>query len=499
MLIPRDACDLARALSDIGGWRTALFSFAEEGFDVVHDGCSAFVNFASAPLPFLDSVAILFTEATAKEAEAFADMFGQPIQRRQVSSPLTSADRTWLNNLVAVRFGELLAELTDGQAENAALRARIDDLRTKYNLLEMYLLRHDVPPLRKVWHAPFREGANLSTSVPFVAALPCSSWGLTRLQLWLVGAPLGGTECLAVQLKATDSREILANWSILPEQTDYRSGWISFDLEESLSFYGRSLEIKISGTGWQIGLSAPWVVAEDSLDGARSFCGPAIRAFATLPGIRGPQALLLPVDDRRRIWLLGEELARARPLVVPPNLGFLPVSYNADGLVVHPVSGMTMVAIIDGGCPPHTGLAHLSIRHGHTQGSPFLVTLLPQDLGTASVGETITDSLHFSEMAEELRSELRPTSFGHDGGGILRSDAVCAPQSLQAGVTKEIGPLPSGSWVRIAAGAQARIAFLLEPLSQDRALWIATRPAEMELTNLAWATVLSVEFVLPDG
>lgn len=466
ILVPDEALELSRAMLDAGGWRTVAFSQAGHGFDMVHNGNAGFVDFASAPLPVVDAAAILFTEPTAAQAEALAEAFGRPIERRLIAAPPTPADRAWLNDLAVARFGDMLEELTQGQAENAILRAEIDELRTKFALLETYLHRHDVPPLRKIWHAPFREKACLDTSVPFVAALPCSPWGLTRLQLWIVSAPGDSDACLEVQLKAADSREIVADWSISPAQTDHRSGWLSFDLETSLCFYGRPLELAISGAGWRLGASAPWLVPDGSRDGARTFAGPAVRVYATLPGIRGPHGLPLPTDDRRRCWLLGEELAKARALAVPPDLSFPPVIFNANGLVVHPVADMMMVAIINDGCPPQARLARLAIRHDHMEGDPFLVTLAP-----ATRSDEIPDA--------------EPD--GH------------APRVAEAGVESGIGPVPSGTWVRLDAGARACITFVLEPSSRHRMLQIATRPAEMQRVDLAWATVSSVEFVLVDG
>ena len=463
LLVPAEAREIERELKQTRGWRVVTFARVGAGFEIAFGGRTSYVDFAASAFPFLDAAAILFTDQTQSQATALVEAAGLPIRERQVAPSLTRDDFVWLDDLASGRFGDMLEELNHSQAEAAAMRIKIDEMRTSFALLEGYLHRHDVPPLRKIWHAPYRDGARLDVSVPFTATLPCSSWGLTRLQLWVVAAPGGPGQSLQVELEAADTHEVIGRWSMAPAQLDHRTGWVPFDLETSLSTYGQPLRLTVSGPGWTLGASAPWL-APDGTDGdVAIFAGPATRVYATLPGVRGPQGIPLPIDDRRRRWLLDKELATARALAKPAGLEFSPVSRNDRGLLVHPVAQCAIVATIDGAFPALAVAAHLSILHGHIDGEPFLVTLTPGREPDAPPGD------------------------------------VPPPRAEDAGIITEIGPVAAGSWVRVDASALARITFAIESSATARPLYIATRAADGEKCDLAWAIVTSLEFVLADG
>ena len=460
LLVPSLAHDLERDLHELNGWRVATFTPSGAGYQVAFAGWVGYVDFATAPFPSLDVAAILFDEETSMQARVLADAYGIRVDVRQVETSLGAADRIWLNDLAVRRFSDMLEELAVSQAAAAAMRRQIDEMRTGFSMLETYLHRHDVAPLRRIWHAPYRECTDLDLTIPFAAALPLSSWGLTRLELWIVGAsPISS---LVVELIADDTHEVIASWSLSPSQVDFRSGWISFDLERSLATYGQPLRFAVSGEGWRLGGSAPWIIAHSSNGDIVTTTGPAMRVYATLPGISGPQGIAVPTDDRRRLRILSKEFTTARALSVPSDIDFSPVSPTDNGLLVHPVENALMVAVLDNACPAQTVVARMSILHGHTEGEPFLVTLTP---GTDFLADT----------------EEPP----------LRAD--------EAGVIHELGPVPAGTWVRLDAGAIAHVTFSISPLPRVRDLHIATRSAPNRPPDLAWATVTGLEFVLADG
>ncbi len=121
-----------------------------------------------------------------------------------------------------------------------------------------------------------------------------------------------------------------------------------------------------------------------------------------------------------------------------------------------------MIAVIEDACSPWTVIVRLSVFHDHTEGEPFLITVTPA---------------------------LDP------------SDCVDGrfPRAEEVGAISELGPVPAGSWIRLDAGASARIEFTFPPVPRRCALYVATRPAEGQRTDLAWATVTGVEVVLADG
>ncbi|WP_162596209.1 DUF6212 domain-containing protein [Methylobacterium sp. 17Sr1-1] len=461
LFVPCEDTELIKCLGEEIGWRIVYFRKHKEIYFIFDEQMTHTVDFATNPLPYIDAAAILFTGDAKFQAEELARLMGLNIVLRKCSPSLSLSDRRWLDGLAVHRFGDMLEELHNGQVELGQLRSTIDRLRTNFSLIENYLYQRDTPLLRKIWRSPYRSGRNIDVTTRLVRKLPCSPWGLTRIQLWIVTPAHISDQPLTVKLNTVGCHEALSTWTVTPAQCDYRSGWLSFDLAESLSLFGDALALEIVGKGWQVGGSVPWLIEDD---GVKTIDGPAVRVYATLPGTRGPRGLPLPIDDRSRIRLYEHDLSRARAVAIPAGLNFRPVDTTSRGLTVHPVANMVMVAKIEDACPPNACCAILKVYHAHADGDSFLVSL--------TIGDQIGSDKHDEAEIFDIR--------------------------LESGVVNEIGPVDVGGWIKVEAGQYASIIFNLNRSTKIQSLQIMTRAASYERTNLAWATVTSVEFVIDD-
>lgn len=384
---------------------------------------------------------------------------------------------------LAEHLTDQLEQFGRGALDLANYRQEFDRLERNFSRLEEFVSRYSLQNAIETFeYAPgsgpiteatgqlrFDQVVN-SGGLSLLQGLPVDSLGLSGVSLYIGEVPQGCSQALNVRLRAIETGEIFAEWSL--DGARLRPGWIELALSSAIDEPALSLTLEIEWpeekSGWALALGPPHPYKDfcaQVADGNYLHAPLALRIFSSLPGVRvAASTNAIRAKNARHV------LSRFVPIASYASAAqVLPaLSDNAPTLVfydkeirsitVHPCAGGPAAARIHVTAPKHCWGISAQVHLAHERAS-------------------LTE---FAMMVCAPRQENKE---------LGRLGQLHAPSPQFSG-WKSLSPLTSGSIsIVLAAGTEG-------PLS----LHLLTRQAHDASPDFAWARFSKLEFnLLPRG
>ncbi len=296
--------------------------------------------------------------------------------------------------------------------------------------------------------------------------LPIDSLGFCGLSIYLAEKPESEGEPLSVKLKAIETGEILATWSIDAAKTNI--GWVEMAMDHGIDQSALSLfaivEFPNDQPGWTIAFGPPHPYRDfcASADSGESLKAPiAMRIFGSLPGVRvSPKSGVLRTVHAAAVQaeFVAYETYQASQQMLPPAQDDQPnlVAFdeNVGFLTVHPTQGRPTVARLLVQAPENAWgfSAEISLAHNEAQATEFGIAVSPR--------------------AEEKKT-------------LSQIDLLDHPSPTFSGWQK-LSPLETKSISVLFAA----------PPERDLAIYLVTQQAPESSPDFAWARFSKLRFLI---